>query len=192
MGFICIIIGYALGSLSGAIILSKLKNLPDPRQTGSGNAGATNMLRSTGLSNASLVMIVDLLKGLVAIIIGKIFGIGAATLSLILVATVIGHIFPVFFGFKGGKGFATFIGCLLGISPLVGIICIAVWVGIIYVTEYASLASIITTASAFILMFIFGNESAVFGVLLAAIVIIWAHRDNIIRLKNGNESKTSF
>ena len=192
MDFIAIVLGYLIGSLSGAIILSKIKSLPDPRQSGSGNAGATNMLRTNGLSSASQVLIVDLVKGLVAVLIGRLFGCSDGGLSLIMLATVVGHIYPVFFGFKGGKGVATMLGCLIGLSFLSGVLCLAIWVGIVYVTRYASLASIITAGMSFVVAFVFGNSAHVFGIMVTAILVICSHSENIKRLKNGTESKVNL
>ena len=192
MDFIAIVLGYLIGSLSGAIILSKINSLPDPRQSGSGNAGATNMLRTNGLSSASQVLIVDLVKGLVAVLIGRLFGCSDGGLSLIMLATVVGHIYPVFFGFKGGKGVATMLGCLIGLSFLSGVLCLAIWVGIVYVTRYASLASIITAGMSFVVAFVFGNSAHVFGIMVTAILVICSHSENIKRLKNGTESKVNL
>lgn len=192
MGIISIIIGYVLGSLSGAIILSKIKKTADPRTTGSGNAGATNVLRSSGLSQAAIVMLIDIAKGLLAVIIARLFDVTAATLSLVALAAVIGHIFPVYFKFKGGKGVATMMGCLLGLSPLVGILSIIIWAATVYVSKYASLASIVTALAAVLLTFIFGNSAYSFSLLLIAILVIWKHKDNIARLRNGTEDKTSL
>lgn len=192
MDFIAIVLGYVIGSLSGAIILSKIKSLPDPRQSGSGNAGATNMLRTNGLNSASQVLVVDLVKGLVAVLIGRLLGCSDGGLSLIMLATVAGHIYPVFFGFKGGKGVATMLGCLIGLSFLSGILCLAIWIGIVYVTRYASLASIITAGMSFVVAFVFGNSAHVFGIMVTAILVIWSHSENIKRLKNGTESKVNL
>jgi len=192
MGFISIIIGYLLGSLSGAIILSKIKKLPDPRTTGSGNAGATNMLRSTGLNNAAIVMIVDIVKGLVAIIIARILGASAGVLSLVALATVLGHIYPVFFKFKGGKGVATMLGCLIGLAPLTGILCFVIWGAVLYLTKYASLASIATACSSVVLTFLFGDTVHTFSLLIITMLIIYTHKENLLRLKNGTENKVEF
>lgn len=189
---ICLIIAYLLGSISTGIILSKFLKFPDPRTTGSGNAGATNILRTVGKNQAILVLIGDALKGLIAVWIGMIFGIHDFWLGLVAFAAVVGHVFPVFFKFKGGKGVATAFGGILGLSLWVGVLMIIIWAAIAFVFRYSSLASITAAVCAPILMLFFGKTAFAFPVLLITLLILWKHMDNIQRLRLGSESKIQF
>ncbi|PIZ03933.1 MAG: acyl-phosphate glycerol 3-phosphate acyltransferase [Gammaproteobacteria bacterium CG_4_10_14_0_8_um_filter_38_16] len=189
---IAIVLAYLLGSLSSAIIISKILKTADPRTAGSGNAGATNMLRIAGKRQALLVMIADILKGLVAVWIGHLFHMHAFWLGLVAFAAVIGHIFPVYFGFKGGKGVATAIGATAGLSFLAGILMAAAWGAVALVTRYSSLASIIAVILAPIFLLIFAKAILFIPSALIAALIIWKHKDNIGRLQNKTETKIEF
>ena len=189
---IAIVLAYLLGSLSSAIIISKILKTADPRTAGSGNAGATNMLRIAGKRQALLVMIADILKGLVAVWIGHLFHMHAFWLGLVAFAAVIGHIFPVYFGFKGGKGVATAIGATAGLSFLAGILMAAAWGAVALVTRYSSLASIIAVILAPIFILIFAKAILFIPSALIAALIIWKHKDNIGRLQNKTETKIEF
>ncbi|MCH9769370.1 MAG: glycerol-3-phosphate 1-O-acyltransferase PlsY [Gammaproteobacteria bacterium] len=191
-GIIFMIIAYLLGSLSMAIILSKYLKFPDPRNEGSGNAGATNVLRTVGKDKAIMVLIGDILKGLIAVLLARLFGVQGFMLGLVAFAAVIGHMYPVFFGFKGGKGVATAMGTIIVLSLWVGIVAAIVWVAIAFILRYASLASLIAAAAAPILMLIFGHMVYFIPVLLIAGAIFWKHKDNIRRLKTGTENKINF
>ena len=186
---IALVISYLLGSLSSAVITSRIFKFPDPRSEGSGNAGATNVLRTAGKKPALYAVIGDILKGFIAVIIGRLIGLEGAMLGLVAFIAVIGHIFPIFFGFKGGKGVATAIGSLLGLSIIMGISTALIWIVVAYVTRYASLASLIAIAAGALLTLIFHHPAYFFPVLLTAAVITWKHKDNIDRLKKGSESK---
>ncbi len=189
---ICLVIGYLLGSLSTAIIVAKLTNQPDPRTQGSGNAGATNVLRSSGKQMAALVLAGDAGKGFVATCIAWLLGLHGFALGLVALAAVAGHIFPVFFKFKGGKGVATAMGCLIVLSLWTAVISIIVWIAITYITRYASLASILTLVIAWVLLLFSGHGSYLIPMLGVVILIIWKHWENIQRLRNGTESKVQF
>lgn len=186
---IALLISYLLGSLSSAIITAKILKLPDPRTQGSGNAGATNVLRSSGKKPAMYTVIGDILKGFIAVIIGRMLGVDGAMLGIVALAAVIGHIFPLYFGFKGGKGVATAIGGILGLSIAVGAASAVVWAVIAYITRYASLASLVAIVAGFIFSIVFGHPGYAFSILCIAGVIAWKHKDNIDRLRNGTESK---
>lgn len=189
---IALIIAYLLGSLNSAVLISKYLKLPDPRSTGSGNAGATNMLRSFGQNKAFLVLVGDVLKGVLAILIARIFGVQGFMLGLVALAVVVGHVFPIFFKFKGGKGVATMIGATFILTFWVGLFTAVVWVVIALLLRFASLASLVASICAPLFMLIFGNHQYAFPLLLVAALIIWKHWGNIEKLRNGTESKIEF
>lgn len=188
-GIIAIVIAYLLGSLSTSILLSKFMKFPDPRTEGSGNAGATNVLRNVGKNKAAMVLLGDVVKGLLAVIIGHILGVQGFMLGLTAAAAVAGHVYPVYFGFRGGKGVATLLGATLGLSFIVGIVVMIAWAAIAWITKYASLASLVSVVSAPILLIFMSRGSYFFPVALASALIIWQHWENIDRLKSGTESK---
>lgn len=199
------VIAYAIGSVNFSVIISKKMAGFDVRERGSGNAGTTNMLRSVGKGPAALTLVLDILKGIVAILIAK-FIVGniaseANTAILVQIAgffAVVGHTFPVFFGFKGGKGVATSLGVLLVMNPLIGGICLVFALVVMALTRMVSLGSIMA-AILFPVLTIFikdgyiadGYNYIIFGVAMA-ILVIFNHRSNIKRLYNGSENKLSF
>lgn len=189
---ISLIVAYLLGSLSSAILISKFLKLPDPRKEGSGNPGATNILRTAGKNKAAIVLIADILKGVLAILIARLIGAQGFMLGLVALAAVLGHVFPLFFKFKGGKGIATMIGTLLLLSFWVGVLVAVIWIAVAFIIRYSSLASLISAVCAPIFMMIFGNHLYAFPTLLIAALIIWRHMDNIKRLRAGTESKIQF
>lgn len=187
-----IVLAYLLGSVSCAIIVSKIAKLPDPRTQGSGNAGATNVLRIGGKKQAAIVLIGDLLKGLIAIWIGYLLHVSGMKLGFVGLAAVIGHIFPVYFGFKGGKGVATALGVVFGLSLISGVLMAASWAAIAFTLRYSSLASLIAVILAPVFLVIFAKASYGIPVACIALLIIWKHKDNIVRLQNKTESKIGF
>ena len=200
------LVAYLLGSISFSVIISKKMAGFDVREKGSGNAGATNMLRSVGKRGAVLTLIGDCLKGVVAILFAIIVGkIAKNTDKALLVqlagiAVVLGHTFPIFFGFKGGKGVATSLGVLLMTNWQIGLICLVFALLVMAITRMVSLGSI-TAAILFAVLVIFNIGSEyyivqngnyrIFGIVLAAIVI-FNHRSNIKRILSGTENKLSF
>ena len=188
----CLIIAYLLGSVSTAIVTSKLLGLADPRTQGSGNAGATNVLRTAGKKAGIITLIGDAAKGAIAVFIGIVLHLGPGSLALIALFAVIGHVFPVWFQFKGGKGVATAIGGLLVLNFWIGLLVLIVLFTIAIITRYVSLGSIIALIAAPVLLFIFGNLSAALPILIMALLVIWKHKDNIDRLYHGIERKLSF
>lgn len=189
MPLIAILLAYLLGSLSTGVIISKILKTADPRDSGSGNAGATNVLRIAGKKQALFVLIGDLLKGLIAVLIGHLLHVSGMALGLVAFAAVVGHIFPVFFRFKGGKGVATAVGAIFGLSVLCGILMAVTWIAVAYITRYSSLASLVTIIVMPIYLALFSFSFYVFPGILIAVLIILKHADNISRLRMGTESK---
>lgn len=192
LSLIAVIIAYLIGSISPSIILSKIMKTPDPRTAGSGNAGATNVLRVSGKQQAALVLVGDILKGLISVCIGRLFHVPPFILGIVALAAVAGHIFPLYFSFKGGKGVATTIGCILGLSFIPGVLVAAAWGAIAFVTRYSSLASIIAVILAPVFLVIFSAGAYFIPTAFIAALVIWKHRENITRLQNKTESKIQF
>jgi glycerol-3-phosphate acyltransferase PlsY len=197
--FIAIVLSYLLGSLSFAVIVSRSLGMEDPRNYGSGNPGATNVLRSGRKGAALATLLLDALKGWVPVFMvrmaGPDLGMGPGTAALAGLAAFLGHLYPVFFGFRGGKGVATAAGALFGIDWLLGLATGTTWAIIAFFFRYSSLASIVAAFFAPAFYVIGGGIAWVTDrtVLLALIVIslllVWRHRENIRRLAAGTESK---
>lgn len=188
---IFLILAYLLGSANSAIIVCKAMKLPDPRSTGSNNAGATNVYRTSGKIPGMIVLVSDALKGFLPIIIASWFGVNGMWLGLVGLAAVIGHVFPVYFQFKGGKGVATAFGVILALSPLVAIICAIIWGAILFITRYVSLASLVTAVLVVVLI-LFIHIKYFLPVAIIALLVIWRHMENVDRLKAGTENKVTF
>jgi glycerol-3-phosphate acyltransferase PlsY len=188
---IFIIIGYLIGSLNCAILVCKAMKLPDPRSQGSGNPGATNVLRTSGKTPAIIVLVGDILKGFLPVFIAKLVGVSGMWLALVALAAVLGHIFPLYFKFRGGRGVAPAFGGILALSAWVGIICLIVWGIVLFTSRYVSLASMITAVLAVVLV-LFIHVHYFLPVAVIAILIIWRHMENIDRLKAGTEHKFEF
>ena len=182
--------GYLTGSISTAIITCKLMGLEDPRSTGSNNPGATNVLRIGGKKAAIITLIGDMLKGLVPVLCVKYFNFEITVIAVVAVGAFLGHLFPVFFKFKGGKGVATFFGALLGISWQVGLGALATWLLIAYIFKYSSLAALLTAVFSIVYTWFFTGSFILAGAcLIMSSLLIWRHRGNIKRLINGEEDK---
>lgn len=187
---IILIIGaYLLGSLSSAIIVCRVMGYPDPRTIGSGNPGATNVMRQGGKKAAVITLVGDLLKGLIPVIIAKSFGASLTVQLLVAMAAFLGHLYPVFFAFKGGKGVATAVGVLLGLNLLVALTAIAVWLAMFAIKRISSLSALTTTALSplYVWLITHSKEFLVFSIVLAAL-IFWRHRSNIQKLIAGTET----
>ena len=170
------------------MIICKALGLPDPRTQGSKNPGATNVLRFGGKKIAAFVLIFDGLKGAVPVFIGDYYGFGLIALTLTALCTFLGHIFPVFFRFRGGKGVATYLGGLIAINLLVGLIFSLIWLLVAKVLKISSLAALIATAlSPFYFYLITGNLRSTAIIGLISLLIFFNHRDNIKRIINKDE-----
>lgn len=188
-----IIVGYVVGSICSAVIVCRLFELPDPRTAGSKNPGATNVLRIAGKKYAAMVLIGDMLKGLLPVLLAKMLGSGDTLISITCVAAVLGHVFPVFFDFKGGKGVATALGGMLGLHFMLGVMVIATWLLVAKFSRYASLASILAIILApFYSLVTIGNLHAFLPLILIALLVLYKHHDNITRLLEGTEEKIQF
>ena len=190
---------YLIGSLSFAVIVSRVMGLHDPRTYGSGNPGATNVLRSGSKPAAIATLLLDALKGWVPVVLvqwfGKPYGLGDGTLAAVALAAFLGHLYPVFFRFQGGKGVATALGVLLGISGWLGLATALTWLIIAFFFRYSSLASLVAAVFAPVYYVLFGGvlwytEGPVTAAIVAmGLLLIWRHRENIQRLVAGKESR---
>jgi acyl phosphate:glycerol-3-phosphate acyltransferase len=184
-----IVIAYLVGSLSTAILFSRLQGLPDPRLQGSGNPGTTNVLRLSGKKAALIVLLGDTLKGMLPVWGASLTGVPYLALAWIVLAAMLGHIFPIFFRFKGGKGVATAWGGLLALSWPLGILLAGTWAIVVAITRYSSLGALITAVLTPIYAIWLCNYTNGFPVILISALLIWRHKENIQRLLQGKESK---
>ncbi|MDP4299212.1 glycerol-3-phosphate 1-O-acyltransferase PlsY [Leptothrix discophora] len=185
---------YLIGSLSFAVIVSRVMGLNDPRSYGSGNPGATNVLRSGNKKAAVLTLVFDLLKGLIPVLLVLAFGapwnLRDNTAALVGLAAFLGHLWPVFFRFQGGKGVATAAGVLLGLHAGLGLAVLAIWIGVAFATRYSSLAALVASVAAPIVhIVVWGPSGATLAITLMSGLLVWRHRANIAKLMAGTESK---
>jgi glycerol-3-phosphate acyltransferase PlsY len=184
------IAAYLIGSIPFAIVASRLFRLDDPRKYGSGNPGATNVLRSGNKGAAVVTLIGDCAKGWFAVWAAVALGFSAGEAALAGLFAFLGHVFSIFLRFKGGKGVATALGVIAGINPWIALIALTTWLLVALTTRYSSLAALGAAAIAPIAALTLGDERAVFGVLLVmSAILVFRHRDNIRKLKNGTEGK---
>lgn len=186
-------LAYLLGSVSTAIMVCKIMQLPDPRTQGSGNPGATNVLRvggEKGKKAAAITLFGDMLKGLVPVLAAHYLELNTLALALTGAAAFAGHLFPVFFGFKGGKGVATLLGVLLGFSWWVGLATAATWLIVAKVFKLSSLAALIATALAPVYLYFLIPDAIplIVTTIIMVIILFWRHKSNIQKLLSGNES----
>lgn len=187
-----IIVAYLLGSVSSAIIVCRLMGLPDPRTQGSNNPGATNVLRFGGKKAAAITLLGDSLKGLVPMLAGHLLGLDPLALAGVGLAAFIGHLYPVFFGFKGGKGVATALGVQFGLYWPIGLCVAAVWLFVAKVLKISSLSGLISMALAPLFVWLFWDEKPLIGMqLIITGLLIWRHRSNIRNLLEGTEGRIS-
>ena len=189
-----VVLAYLLGSLSFAVIVSKAMRLDDPRSYGSGNPGATNVLRSGNKAAAILTLLLDALKGVVAVLVARALaprlGFGDTTIALAGVAAFLGHLYPVFFRFQGGKGVATAAGVLLALNLWLGLASLGTWLVVAFATRYSSLAALVTAVLAPVYTWLLiGDPQVVALVAVMSVLLIWRHRSHIAKLRPGTESK---
>lgn len=189
-----VLAAYLLGSVPFAIVSTKLFGLADPRSYGSGNPGATNVLRSGNKAAALMTLIGDGAKGWLAVFLARLYGpglgLGDEGLALVVVAVFLGHLYPVFLKFKGGKGVATAAGVLLGVHPLFGLMSLVTWIAVAVVTRYSSLAALVTALEAgFLGWIVLPKPMLPLAVDALCLLLILRHRENIRRLKAGTESR---
>lgn len=185
-----IVAAYLLGSISFGILTSRAFGLPDPRTVGSGNPGATNVLRSGKKAAAVLTLLGDAAKGWLAVWLALHYGMLMWVVSGVGIAVVLGHLYPVFYGFKGGKGVATALGVMLALSLWLGLAVVISWVLVFAVSRYSSLASIVAAALAPIYAYFLLQpyKDYIWMTLVLALFLIWRHRSNIRKLLQGNEA----
>ncbi|MDO5069715.1 MAG: glycerol-3-phosphate 1-O-acyltransferase PlsY [Neisseria zoodegmatis] len=192
--FLMITSGYLIGSLSFAVIVSKFYGMDDPRTYGSGNPGATNVLRSGKKKAAVLTLLGDALKGLAAVLLARYLqeplALDNATIALVGVAALVGHMWPLFFRFKGGKGVATALGVLLALSWPTALVCALIWLVMAFGFKVSSLAALVATVLSPILAFFFmPYDSWVWSTVAIALLVLYRHKSNIQNLMSGKEGK---
>jgi len=179
---------YLIGSISSAIIICRLMGLPDPREQGSGNPGATNVMRIGGKKAAAITLLGDSLKGLIPVYAANAMGLSAELIAATGLAAFIGHLYPVFFGFKGGKGVATSVGVLLGFFWALGLAFMATWYLIYKLGKISSLSALVaSTLSPIFAWLIVGDETIVAASAVMTVFLLWRHKGNIQRLLAGQE-----
>ncbi len=192
MPYLLVILAYFIGSVSSAIIACKLLGKVDPRTVGSKNPGATNVLRHGGKKAAFFTLLGDILKGLIPVAIGHVLGLDWGWLILVGLAAFLGHLFPIYYGFKGGKGVATALGVYLGLNPIVGIVVILTWLVSALVFNVSSLSALIATLMAPLYFFWVTDSLHLFlGLVVISVLIYWRHLTNIVEIIDGTEGKIS-
>ena len=185
--------GYLFGSISTAIIVCKLMGLPDPRTEGSGNPGATNVARLGGKKAAALTLLGDMLKGLIPVLIAHAMQAAPLILAATALAAFLGHLYPVFFGFRGGKGVATALGVIYGLDWHVGLLTTAIWLAMALLFRYSSLAALIAILLApFGFLWLWPEPAVIAAMAIMTVMLYWRHRSNISNLLSGREGKISF
>lgn len=181
---------YLLGSIPSAVLVSRLFGLQDPRRAGSGNPGATNVLRLGGKKAAALTLAGDIAKGLVPVLIARALTLDANIIAAVVFAAFIGHVFPIFLGFRGGKGVATALGALAGLSGVLALLLVATWLSVAAVFRYSSLAALVTAAAAPVYV-AWLLAPPVYTYITAAMTLLlwWRHRSNVRNLWQGKEGK---
>jgi glycerol-3-phosphate acyltransferase PlsY len=183
------LIAYLIGSVSFGILASKLFNIADPRTMGSKNPGATNVMRQGNKVAAIFTLLGDMLKATILLLIAKFYGVSDSLIVLISIAVMLGHVYPIYYQFKGGKGVATALGILLGISPVLALSVFIIWIIIFFIWKFSSLAAIgATLLSPVIALWIGLSNQLVFLMCILSLIILIRHKSNIKNLLNGTES----
>lgn len=182
-----LLFGYLLGSIPFGLIFTRMAGLGDVRKIGSGNIGATNVLRTGHKGLAAATLLADALKGTAAVLVAAQWGPQFATMAAL--GAFLGHLFPVWLGFKGGKGVATFIGVLIGLKPLAALIFCLIWLGVAFASKYSSLSALVASAASPIVLWLLG-EPGMAGIAVVLVALLWwKHGQNISRLLAGTEGK---
>jgi glycerol-3-phosphate acyltransferase PlsY len=184
------VFAYLLGSVSSAIVVARVMGIEDPRKVGSGNPGATNILRYGGRLAAGLTLLGDILKGAVPVVAARLLTEEEGVIAATGFSVFLGHLYPVFFGFRGGKGVATTLGVWLALSPAVGAALLLTWFATAAITRYSSLAALAATVAAPVYVAWFTSSAVYVGLMLVmGALLVWHHRSNIRNLLSGRESK---
>jgi glycerol-3-phosphate acyltransferase PlsY len=190
---VLVVAAYLLGSISSAIIVCRLMGLPDPRTQGSNNPGATNVLRiggDKGKTAAAITLLGDSLKGLIPMVAAHLLGMAPAVLAAVGLAAFLGHLYPVFFGFHGGKGVATALGVQIGLYWPIGLSVAAIWLFVAKVLKISSLSALVSMTLAPLIVWLFWPEPKLIGMqLVISGILIWRHRSNIRNLLDGSEGR---
>lgn len=193
MEYVCVLIAYLIGSVPMGIVVARALRLPDPRTTGSGNPGATNVLRYGGKAAAALTLAGDVTKGVAAILIARFATADSSVIAFSGLAVFLGHLYPVFFGFRGGKGVATALGVWLVLVPAVGLLLLLTWLIIAAAFRYSSLAALVAAGlSPFYVWWSAAGPAYLMLSVAMTLLLIWRHRSNIRNLMLGKEGRISF
>ncbi len=185
-----VLLAYLLGSISFAVVTSRAFGIADPRTYGSGNPGATNVLRSGKKLAAALTLLGDAAKGWIAVMLARQFSLAEGDVAMIALAVFLGHLFPVFLGFKGGKGVATALGVLLALNAWLGLAALATWLAMALVFRYSSLAALTAALCAPVYAALLGLPRGwVWACALMSLLLVWRHKRNILNLLSGRESR---
>lgn len=188
MEWLLVVLAYLTGSVSSAIIVCRIMGLSDPRENGSGNPGATNVMRIGGKKAAAITLAGDALKGLLPVLLAKALSVDALLLSAVVFAAFMGHLYPIFFGFKGGKGVATSLGVTLGVAWLLGLVVAGTWFLVYKIGKISSLSALVAaTLTPLYVWLIVGDINLIVTFSLITLILLWRHRSNIQRLLAGQE-----
>ena len=187
--WLLVVVAYLIGSVSSAIIVCQLMGLDDPRQHGSGNPGATNVMRIGGKKAAAITLFGDALKGIIPVVIANLLMVEPIILACVVFAAFIGHLYPIFFGFKGGKGVATTFGVTLGVNWILGLAVSGTWFLVYKISKISSLSALVAAIfTPLYVWFIISDLYLVTTFILISIILLWRHKSNIQRLLSGEES----
>ena len=188
--YLFVLAAYLMGSVSSAIVVSRALGLQDPRKVGSGNPGATNVLRYNGKKAAIITLVGDILKGAIPVLAARAYGVEPMILGWVMLAAFLGHVFPVFHGFRGGKGVATAFGALTALHAWVGLALAATWLLMVLAFRYSSLAVVVAALTAPLWVWRFQGDTFFVSItLVMTVLLVWRHRSNVRNLLAGTEDK---
>ena len=188
--YLFVLAAYLMGSVSSAIVVSRALGLQDPRKVGSGNPGATNVLRYNGKKAAIITLVGDILKGVIPVLAARAYGVEPMILAWVMLAAFLGHVFPVFHGFRGGKGVATAFGALTALNGWVGLALIVIWLLTVLAFRYSSLAGLVAALAAPLLVgWLQSGRFFIVIALVMTVLLVWRHRSNVRNLLAGTEDK---